>query len=307
MKPIIHDVFHILLGVLIPLAAFTTGLRASKHSPGEARPALWRRPRELFRDLLAVLIVVPVWVVLLVAILPVSPPVRAGLLIATLAVGIGPAAAMQRMGRTTPAAREALDLNLVVLLLSLVFVPIAFAAVASLFHRDLHIGVGAVAKVVVGRALLPLLLGLGAARLSPRFAAALGPVLGKIVTVTLLAVVVLALIVTWKHLADVGAVGWIACAVAALGAIVIGHFMGGHDPDSRGVVAAASVMRFPALALALAAVLPQGQRVIPVILVYVICAFVMLAVYGALMARRRRKIGEEPATPLHVAPRPRTA
>ena len=91
----------------------------------------------------------------------------------------------------------------------MIFVPIGFALVAALFHRDLHVGVGAVAKVVLGRALLPLLLGLGAARLSPRLAAKAGPVLNKILIAVLLAVVVLALVATWKRLADVGGVGWL--------------------------------------------------------------------------------------------------
>ena len=54
------------------------------------------------------------------------------------------------------------------LVISLAFVPLAFAALAALFHSDVHIGVGAVAKVVLGRALVPLLLGLGAARLLPQ-------------------------------------------------------------------------------------------------------------------------------------------
>ena len=172
MSAIIKEVFPVLLAVLIPLAAFTTGLQAPRAAAGEER--LWRRPRQLFRDLLAVLILVPLWALVLVLLVPLSPVVRAGLLISVLAVGIGPAAGMKRMGRTAPHANEALDLNLVVLGLSLAFVPIAFALVAALFHRDLHVGVGEVAQAVLGRALIRLLLGLGAARLVPRAAAAAG-------------------------------------------------------------------------------------------------------------------------------------
>jgi hypothetical protein len=70
---------------------------------------------------------------------------------------------MKRMGPTAPSAREALDLNIIVLVVSLAFVPLAFALLATLLHRDVHLGVGAVAKVVLGRALIPLLLGLGSA------------------------------------------------------------------------------------------------------------------------------------------------
>jgi len=200
------------------------------------------------------------------------------------------------------AAREALDLNLIVLVLSLAFVPIAFAALAAAFHSDVQIGVGAVAKVVLGRALVPLLVGLGAARLSPRFASAVGPWLSKILTVSLLVLVLAALALTWKALAGIGGVGWLACALAALGAIVIGHLMGGSDPGTRGVVAAASVMRFPALALALASLTRQGRHLIPVVIAYVLVGFVLLTAYGLLMSRRQQR-KRAPLPALRVATR----
>jgi BASS family bile acid:Na+ symporter len=298
MRAVIQDVFRILLAVVIPLAAFATGLqapRAGQHS------RLWRRPGQMGRDLLAVMILVPLWVVALVLALPLSPVVRAGLLVATVAVGIGPVAAMKRMGPQAEEAREALDLNLIVLVISLAFVPLAFAALAALFHSDVHIGVGAVAKVVLGRALVPLLLGLGAARLWPRLGLQIGPVLTKVVNIVLLVLVLAAVAITWKQLAGVGLVGWIACTVAAAGAIAIGHAMGGPDPGTRAVVAAASAMRFPALALALASVIRQGHRLIPVILAYVIASFVLLSVYGLLMSRQRGERATAP--PLRVVAR----
>jgi len=299
MASLIKEVFPILLAVLIPLAAFTTGLQAPKAGQGERR--LWRRPAQLLRDLLAVLILVPIWAVLLVLIVPVSPLVRAGLLIAVLAVGIGPVAGLKRMGAATRDAHEALDLNLVILVLSMVFVPIAFAILAALFHRDLHVGVLAVAKVVLGRALLPLLLGLGGARLFPRAASRVGPWLMKVLNIALLAVLVLALIATAKFLVGVGGLGWLVAAAVAIGAVVIGHFVGGPNRESQGVVAAASAMRFPALALVLAAALPRGHEVIPVVIVYVACAFLATTIYGVVMARRRKR--ETPIIPIGATPR----
>jgi bile acid:Na+ symporter, BASS family len=128
-------------------------------------------------------------------------------------------------------------------------------------------------------------------------------VLMKIINVVLLLVLVLALVATAKHLAAVGVVGWIVAGLAALGAVIIGHLLGGPDPGTRGVVAAASVMRFPALALVLAAAMPGRQQVIPVIIVYVLLSFVILMAYGALMGRRRQRKEGETVTPLRPAPR----
>lgn len=303
MRAVIQDVFRVLLAVLIPLASFSTGVLAPRPGRGETR--LWRRPGQLLRDLLAILVVVPGWVLALVLIAPVTPLVRGGLIIATLAVGIGPVAGMKRMGPAAPSAREALDLNIIVLVVSLAFVPLTFALLATLIHRDVHLGVGAVAKVVLGRALVPLLLGLGVARLSPRFAASVGPWLMKIVNIALVVLVFAALAVTWKQLAAIGAVGWIVCAVAVVGSLIIGHLLGGPDPSSRGVVAAASVMRFPALALALASVTTAGRGLVPVVLVYVVLAVLAVSVYGAVVGRwrRRRPASASNVTPLRAVPR----
>jgi BASS family bile acid:Na+ symporter len=300
MSPTIKEVFQVLLAVVIPLAAFTTGLRSPRLAQGDVH--LWRHPGQLFRDLLAILILVPLWAIFLVRVVPVSPIVRGGLLIAVLAVGIGPASGMKRMGPRSAGACEALDLNMIVLVLSMIFVPIGFALVAALFQRDFHVGAGAVAKVVLGRALIPLLLGLGAARLSPRAAATAGPWLNKLLLAVLLAVVAVALVATWKRLADVGGLGWLVALAVAVGAVIIGHLLGGPNHESRGVVAAASAMRFPALALVLAAALPRGNEVIPVVLVYVLAAFLATTVYGAIMARRGSK-HETPIVPIGAAPR----
>ena len=61
-------------------------------------------------------------------------------------------------------------------------------------------------------------------------------------------------------------------------------------------------MRFPALALVLAAALPEGQRAIPVVLAYVLAAFAATTVYGAIMSRRDSK-HETPVVPIGAAPR----
>jgi len=68
------------------------------------------------------------------------------------------------------------------------------------------------------------------------------------------------------------------------------------------VVAAASAMRFPALALVLAAALPESQRVIPVVIVYAVVAFLAATAYGVVMSRRRSK-RETPIVPIGAAPR----
>ncbi len=300
MRSAIQEVFRWLLLVLIPLASFTTGLEAPR--PGAKH--LWRRPSELIRGLLAVMVIVPLWVLLLVEVLPLPLVVRAGMLIAVLSVGIGPVAGMKKL-QGTRWASDTMDLNLVVLVLSIIFVPLAFAAFAAIMGRsNLHLGYWPVAKVVLGRAFLPLVIGIFVARHAPNFAARTAPRLARYLDLALLALLVVALAATWRELASVGPVGWIACAVAAVGSVVIGHFLGGPSRENRIVDATAATMRFPALALTLAAAVPNGHRVIPTVVAYVVASLLAVTVYGSLVGRRERR-GPRLVTSGGV--RPRTA
>jgi BASS family bile acid:Na+ symporter len=299
MRALIGELLKVLLAVLIPLASFATGI-----APRTSTKRLWHRPRELTWALLAVLVAVPLWVVVLVKLLPLSPMVRGGLLVATLSVGIGPVAGMKRMSGVNRAASDALDLNLVVLVLSMLYVPIAFVAVAALFGVSVPLGLLPVAKVVLGRALVPLLIGVGLAQAKPAWAAHAAAPLAKILNAALLVIVVVALAALWNELGRVGSAGWLAAVAAAAGAIVIGHLLGGPDPITRGVVAVASVMRFPALSLTLASALPEGKRFVPEVLVYVLVAFGATSLYGLLMGRKERRrprlVVARPAAPRTV-------
>jgi BASS family bile acid:Na+ symporter len=300
MKEVIQQLFRVLLAVLIPLASFVTGLGArigAKH--------LWRRPAALSRALLAVLVVEPLWVLLLLRLWPLAPVVRAGLLIATISIGIGPVAGISRMSGSTSRAGDSFDLNLVVLLLSMAFVPMAFAGLAALYHQNIHLDFTEVAKVVLSRALVPLVIGLGVARFSPTFAKHAAPRLARTVNIALLLLLVVAIAVNWRRLALIGGAAWFAASVAACGAVLIGHFVGGPDRDTREVVAVASVMRFPALSLVLAAALPiDAKRVIPVVVAYVVAAFVAVTLYGLVIRRRARRHRPRLMVPAGTAPRP---
>ena len=282
MKTIVVSGFQLLVAILVPLASFTTGLQARRSET----PRLWNRPAVLLRALAAILILVPLWAWALVQIMPLAPLTKAGLMIAVIAIGIGPFAAMKRMDGDTPHSMDAFDLNVVVLILSLVLVPLGFAGLAQLFGSPIHLGTAPVAKVVLGRALFPLLLGLAAARLFPSFAGSASVVLTKVITVVMLVLIALALISLRQELASLGAIGFLACAGVALGAALIGHLLGGPDPGTRRAVVASSTMRFPGLALTLASVAPAQKKLVPVVIAYVLASAVVVTVYDRLMAGR---------------------
>jgi predicted Na+-dependent transporter len=292
-----HTVLKVVLGVVIPLASFATGLTAGHTDP------LWlaKHPRLWLRSLLIILLVVPVGVVLLMEVLGTPDVVKAALTIAVISIGIGPPAAFKQARAHKEVVAYEVGLNLTLLALALVYLPLVLAVYGAIFHRTVELGVGQVAGVVLVKALIPLALGMLAGRLFPKLVAPIAKYAGILVQVVLLGIIVLALIATWRKLLGLGGATWLLCAGIVVGEIVVGHIAGRKDPETRGMLVAFSSMRFPALALLLASAAPRGREFIPVILAYVLCSFVLVTVYEVLTARRKR--GEH--APIPVAPQRR--
>ncbi len=288
------DIFRVVVSVVVPLAAFAMGLRA----PRTDGLWLWHRPGLLLRSLLTIMILVPLAAVLVLLTLHIQPPVRGGLMIAVLAIGIGPIAAFRRGN----ASHYETGLILTLLILSIGFLPAAVGIISSVFGLPIPLGAGQVAEVVLTRALFPLLLGLIVSRLAPWFARRIGRASGWLVNIGTLIVVGMAVPIIWKQASTLGASAWLISAAVAAVAIVLGHLLGGPEPETRAVLAAFSALRFPALALLLASVVPNGRTMIPEILVYVVVSAVLVGVYSAVMARRLRRTPAPEPTPLRAPP-----
>jgi BASS family bile acid:Na+ symporter len=284
------DVFRVLVLVAIPLAAFATGLRAAY---ADARWLL-RHPGLLARALLAILIVLPVGAVIFLHTIAISPIVRAGLTIAIVSIGIGPPAAFGhvkmyvkaavRDARTGPNESVAFEvgLNVVLLLLAIVYIPSVAAIHGAIFRHDLRLAPQAVAKVVLGRALMPLALGVAVGRFVPRAIAPIARWAGVFVQAVLVIVLAVALVATWHGLVGLGGRAWLTCLAIVLVEVAVGHLAGGPSPETRRVLASFSAMRFPALALLIAHLVPNEREIIPVIIAYVLSSFVVITLHGAL-------------------------
>jgi bile acid:Na+ symporter, BASS family len=302
MSHAVGEVVKIVLLVAIALAAFTTGLGA--HASGSQ--SIWRHPGQLARALLAILVAVPLWAFAFLEILPLPQSTRSGIFLAVLAVGIGPVAGMKRLQGDSLSVNRAFELNVTMLLVSIVYVPLMVALLAAVFHRDnLSLSVAAVAKIVLLRALIPLGIGLIVAHASPRSAEKLRGPLGRAVNIVVGLIVVVALVVSRRQLASAGLGGWLAALGVAAGAVAIGHLMGGPAEETRAPLASAATIRFPALALLLVNVAPLGQRLVPALLAYIASALIAVAVYGRVIERRRHTT--RPTGPAQHAPRPAAA
>jgi BASS family bile acid:Na+ symporter len=296
MRAIVFQVFRIVAGIVIPLASLATGLRAVSVDP------FWLLERRslLLRSLLAILVLVPLGTIAFLLAIPASPLVKTGLTVSILAIGIGPPAAFKRTRAVEANVAYEIELNVVLLILAIAFIPAAVALLGAYLHLPLRLNAARVAGLVLTRALIPLAVGVLVARLLPRVATPLARIAGPVVQIALLLLVAVAAVATWRGLLALGAQAWAICAAVALGTMVVGHLCGGPDPLQRRVLATFSSMRFPGLALLIASIAPLGKQVVPVVLAYAISSFVLVALYDAVTSRRARVAGR--AAPLPPAP-----
>jgi predicted Na+-dependent transporter len=292
MGHVLNQLLGVLVGIAVPLASFATGLRSKE--------PLWlcHRPRLLVRSLAVILLIVPVVEVLLAQVLsPGNSIVRAGIVVSILAVGIGPPALLRHAGDPKNVACYEIGLNVALMTLAVVYLPVAVAVHGAIFQHELALPWPRVARVVLVQAILPFFAGVLIARRVPKAAAPLGRYAPRFVGIAIATVAIVAILAMWRQLLALGPSGWLACATVVIMALLIGHFAGGPDRETRAVLAEFSAIRFPALALLLATIVPAGTALIPVVLAYAICSALLVAVYRAATTRR-----EEAATRRRTGP-----
>lgn len=297
MTLLLH-IFEILVGIAIPLAAFVAGLRATQ-------PLwLWHHRGLLWRSLFVILCVVPVVAIALVEWLaPDDLALRVGIAVTVLCIGIGPLDLMKDASSRDDAAAFEIGLDMVLLALAIVYIPLAVALHGLVFAHSFSISGWLIARVVLAQGLVPFLIGLGVARLWPRACRLAERYAERFINTVLLVVVLVALIVGFKGLVGVGARAWLTSLLIAAVALGIGHALGGPTPVTRTVLAITSAIRFPALALLIVSLVPNGARFIPPILVFVISSGVLSAIYRAAMTRRQRTAPSGPHAPLSAGAR----
>lgn len=273
--------------VTVAAVAFAVGLSAGSAELG----ALRRRPLLLIKALFAVLVLVPAIAVLLVKWVQPPTAIGGGLLIAALS--IGPVAALKRSKKNDPERDVALGLNLVLLLMSVVFVPLAVWLIGFAFGRELHLSVGEVANTILPLQFVPLFAGLALSRAAPRFVERIEKPVTLATNAALLLVAACVVVLFFEKLVGLGGRSWVLIATFSAMSMLVGHALGGPSPGTRMVVATFSALRFPALGLTIARVATNAE-VVPVLLASVMCSVIIISVYLAIERAARQ---DEPVEP----------
>jgi len=270
----------LIAGAAVVSLVFSQGLK------GEFRQLLTSlsHPGLLFRSVLAVLVLVPL-AALLVAL---ATGVERRAVVGIVLMGVSPAAplVLWRAGQAGGDESFAQSLDAVLALLAVASVPLSLALLSLLFPAS-HAAVSpwAIAGQVSRVQLVPLVAGLGVRAIWPGLAAKLARPLARFAVILLVLFVLVAIGVERRELIQLGRPPYAAMAVTVAVSIVIGHVLGGPLPRNRTVLAVASALRNPGLALLVVQLNFQGQGISQVVLAYALVTLVFLGTYAAWRKR----------------------
>jgi BASS family bile acid:Na+ symporter len=274
MNPAIVLKLVLLLGVVLLVVAI--GIRARLEEP----LLLLRRPALALRAIVAMYVALPVFVLVLVWLLPLREGVGAVLLGFAVSPVLPPWA---KKGAAVGGQSDyVIGLELLSAGVALLVVPLMIWIVYRVFGVETALEPMAVEQVLLVTVAAPLALGMGLARLWPGAAPRLAALADRAGTVVLLLGAVVLLVVHGRAILGVIGQGTLIVTVAVIAfGLLVGHLLGGPDPGNREALASATVSRHPAVALVLASgAFPELEStVIGMVLLYLLASLLLPIAY----------------------------
>lgn len=245
---------------------FALGLR----SKPEDIAMLLGRPRLLARSFVAISLILPLFAIVMVAILPLRLDVEVVLI--ALSLSPVPPLLPGKASRARGDRSFAIALLVVFAVLSVVWIPIALQIVGAIFGRPVGVDPMRIAWIVATLVVLPLTVGMALRRFAADFAGRIEHAVSLASMGVLLLVAVLIIASAARGmLAQIGD-GTLGLLVAfVLVGLAAGHLLGGPDPQERTDLALAAASRHPGITLAVAQMtFPEGHTAMPLVALYLI-------------------------------------
>lgn len=276
----------IVLQVSVLLNVFAIGLKASVQDA----TYLFRRPGELFRALLSMNVLMPLFAVALISIFDLHPAVRIALV--ALSVSPIPPVLPTKMMKEGGTKSYAIGLHIAVGLLAIILVPLSIEVISLVRNVPLQITLASIAKVVFMTVLLPISLGIAVHSFAPALAERVAKPIALISGLALLAcMVAIWIAATPDFWALVGNGTYIALAAFVLVGLGVGHFLGGPAPENRTALAISTASRHPGIAIALAqANFPEQKLAMAAVLLYLLVNAVVSIPYLLWNKRRQQAV-----------------
>jgi BASS family bile acid:Na+ symporter len=211
---------------------------------------LWRKPGLLLRSLISMLVVMPALAVLMAVWFNLNDAVE----IALVASALSPVPPILPNKQLKAGGESSYVVGLLTTtaLVSIVYVPLAAQLLGNVLQRPVDVSMGRILTIVATSMLLPVLAGMAMRHVAPAFARRIDKPLSIVATVVLVLACIPILIKEWPDMGRlVGNFSIVAMAAFAVVGLVVGHWLGGPDPDERSVLATATAARHPAVALAI--------------------------------------------------------
>jgi BASS family bile acid:Na+ symporter len=273
----------LVLKISIFLSVLALGLKASFADA----VFFLQRPREIGRAVLTMNLLMPLAAFLLGVTFDLNPAVK----IALVTVSVSPVPPVFPKKALTTGCKEnyAVGLLVATALLSIVLIPVTIEIFRVVTGVPLHMPAISVAEIVLVTILLPLLIGIAIRRLFPLFADQASPITASIALVLLvlgLSPILFSAARTMLSLVGNGTL--LSFAVFAISGLLIGHFLGGPEPENRRVLALAAATRHPAIAAAIAhANFPDQKLAVPAVFLYTVVGAILAALYLRLTAHKK--------------------
>ena len=225
---------------------------------------LWRHPALMLRSFFVMYVLVPLAVLGLIYVMPVSAMTKAALLV--LAVSAG-APLLPRKLDMGSSSSYVFSLVVTSSLLAIVLVPFAVTLLNQQFGTHEDISTTTVAWVLAKAFLLPLLAGMLAQWLLPELCERYSDKLMSIAGVLLAVAALILLAIHWQVFAQIHWRDLAVLLLAMILAVVLGHVFGGPNPDNRTVLAVACATRHIGIAVLVAGAFPNTNT-LAVVLAY---------------------------------------
>jgi BASS family bile acid:Na+ symporter len=267
---IVKQLVPLLLTLSLAGVVISVGLNAGR---GDLLYVL-RRPALLAKAILAVDVIPPAVAILLTALLPIEPVVKAGIVLMSISP-VPPMVPGQELG--LGARKEyAYGVYVALALVTIVAVPLALAVATRVFGREDSISLAAMIRTVLTGVLIPLAIGVALRLTLPTLAARLAPWLFRLSMLLVVLAFVPIVVSIWPALTQlIGNGTLLTMAVVIVISLAGGHLLGGPDRTDRGTLAIASAVRHPGIAMMLANANFADKRVTAAVLLYLLVGIVV--------------------------------
>jgi predicted Na+-dependent transporter len=248
---------------------------------------LWRRPMLLLRCLVASFVLVPLAAMVIVAIVPMGPAVKAG--VAMMAICPGAPMLYRKLSGMKADTALAGSYQVTMSLFAVALVPLWILIINALYVRQDPSSFNDVARQIAYVQIIPITAGLLVRGWLPSLAFDLLKILAGLSSAMLLGALIIILIVGLPAILQVGVVTVLGVVLFIAATILIGHYLGGTEPENRIALALANSSRNAGLALALVSINFENEgRVLGTIGAIALLSAVAGAIYVNLY---RKKLG----------------